>query len=58
MDGSDYINASYINGHNDQPNMYIAAQSPMPNTVTDFWQMIWEQKLTSIIMATDEGENR
>ena len=33
---------------------YIAAQGPMENTVSDFWQMVWEQNVRIIVAATDD----
>lgn len=37
-------------------NRYIAAQGPLPTTCVDFWQMIWEQQSTLVVMLTTEVE--
>lgn len=37
-------------------NRYIAAQGPLPTTCIDFWQMIWEQQSTLVVMLTTEVE--
>ena len=34
-------------------NAYIAAQAPLPNTVNDFWRIIWEFKSKCIVMLCD-----
>ncbi|CAH1129985.1 unnamed protein product [Ceutorhynchus assimilis] len=56
---SDYINANYIDGYQ-RPKAYIATQGPKPNTVKDFWQMIWEEKATHIVMMANviEGNKK
>ncbi|XP_076997608.1 tyrosine-protein phosphatase non-receptor type 3 isoform X3 [Tamandua tetradactyla] len=51
----DYINASYVNMEIPTANLvnkYIAAQGPLPHTCAQFWQVVWDQKLSLIVMLT------
>ncbi|XP_041474903.1 tyrosine-protein phosphatase Lar-like isoform X2 [Lytechinus variegatus] len=51
VEGSDYINASHIDGYR-QRNAYIATQGPLAETTEDFWRMLWEQNSTIIVMLS------
>jgi protein tyrosine phosphatase len=53
--GDDYINANYCDGWRNN-RTYIATQGPIPNTIAHFWEMIWEQRVGTIVMATKEME--
>lgn len=50
----DYINASFVNMlvPSGSLNRYIATQGPLASTCDDFWQMVWEQNCSLIIMVT------
>uniref|UniRef100_A0A3B4URN9 Protein tyrosine phosphatase receptor type Na n=1 Tax=Seriola dumerili TaxID=41447 RepID=A0A3B4URN9_SERDU len=57
----DYINASIIFDHDPRQPAYIATQGPLSHTVADFWQMVWENGCTVIVMMSalvEDGEKQ
>ncbi|XP_056142131.1 tyrosine-protein phosphatase non-receptor type 23 [Lampris incognitus] len=52
----DYINASYV----EELSLYcphlIATQAPLTGTAADFWLMVYEQKVSLVIMLVSEQE--
>ena len=47
----DYINANHVNGFN-QKRGYISCQGPLPKTFDDFWRMVWQEKVRTVVMTT------
>ncbi|XP_052007105.1 FERM and PDZ domain-containing protein 2 isoform X1 [Xyrauchen texanus] len=57
-ENEDYINASYIRMKvGAEEFFYISAQGPLPGTLDNFWQMVWENKSDVIAMMTQEVEH-
>ncbi|XP_063992533.1 tyrosine-protein phosphatase 10D isoform X2 [Diachasmimorpha longicaudata] len=50
-EGSDYINANYVPGHN-SPREFIVTQGPLHSTRDDFWRMVSESNSRAIVMLT------
>ncbi|KFQ37770.1 Receptor-type tyrosine-protein phosphatase kappa, partial [Mesitornis unicolor] len=48
--GNDYINASYVDVV--AQGSPLPRQGPLPGTVVDFWQMVWQEKISVIVMLT------
>ena len=56
IEGSDYINASFVDGYM-MRRAFIATQAPIPDTIPDFWRMIWEQESSTVVMLSKETES-
>ncbi|CEF62116.1 Protein-tyrosine phosphatase, receptor/non-receptor type domain and Protein-tyrosine/Dual specificity phosphatase domain and Protein-tyrosine phosphatase, catalytic domain-containing protein [Strongyloides ratti] len=52
---NDFIHANYMSSSKCSP--FIATQGPLPNTINDFWKMVWQSKAYSIVMICDIIEN-
>lgn len=46
---TDYINAVYIDSFL-MKDAFILTQTPLVNTIADFWQLIYEQNVTTVVM--------
>lgn len=49
---STYINATFIEGY-DNSESFIITQDPMEDTIGDFWRMISEQSISTIVMISE-----
>ncbi|XP_056014348.1 uncharacterized protein LOC125676360 isoform X2 [Ostrea edulis] len=52
---SDYINANFIQNAQGK-RTYIATQGPKTKTITDFWRMVWQERVTIIVCLTNIKE--
>ena len=58
-DINNYINASYITSPFDNKSkLFIATQTPLENTISSFWKMIYNHKIKLIIMLSNLEEEK
>lgn len=48
---TDYINANFVQGYS-HDKKFIATQGPKKETTNDFWRMIYQYKVSAIVMLT------
>ncbi|CAL9695022.1 unnamed protein product [Knipowitschia caucasica] len=56
-ESSKYINASHISGYWGS-RCFIAAQTPLSNTAQDFWLMVHQKKVSTIIMLSTSKQDQ
>ncbi|XP_071844247.1 uncharacterized protein [Apostichopus japonicus] len=53
-----YINASFVKSY-EKKDAFITTQSPLPNTIEDFWRMIYDHKCRTVVMLNQlDGEDK
>ncbi|XP_046858371.1 receptor-type tyrosine-protein phosphatase epsilon-like isoform X2 [Xenia sp. Carnegie-2017] len=56
IENSDYINACFVDGYLGK-NYFIATQTPLKETINDFWRMVCQYKSCTIVMLNQLNEN-
>ncbi|XP_040059976.1 receptor-type tyrosine-protein phosphatase T isoform X18 [Gasterosteus aculeatus] len=51
-ESSNYINAALMDSHK-QPAAFIVTQHPLPNTMADFWRLVFDYNCSSIVMLNE-----
>lgn len=46
------FNAAFVDSHRTR-NHFIVAETPIPSTVADFWQLVYDNEVRSIVMMED-----
>ncbi|XP_077981181.1 receptor-type tyrosine-protein phosphatase F-like isoform X2 [Glandiceps talaboti] len=49
---TDYINASFVDAYT-RKDAFLVTQMPLPDTVVDFWRMVYDHKSYTIVMLND-----
>ncbi len=56
VDGSDYINASWLNGHY-RLQEFVVTQHPDAHTRSEFWRMLWDHNAQTIVLLSALNED-
>ncbi|XP_021332973.1 receptor-type tyrosine-protein phosphatase T isoform X11 [Danio rerio] len=51
-ESSNYINAALMDSHK-QPAAFIVTQHPLPNTMADFWRLVFDYNCSTIVMLNE-----
>ncbi|KAM9800539.1 receptor-type tyrosine-protein phosphatase T isoform 8-T9 [Syngnathus typhle] len=51
-ESSNYINAALMDSHK-QPAAFIVTQHPLPNTMGDFWRLVFDYNCSSVVMLNE-----
>lgn len=51
VEGSDYINASWLSGH-EKLKEFIITQHPTLNVKEDFWRMLWDHNAQTVVLLS------
>ena len=51
VEGSDYINASWLNGHS-KLREFIVTQHPLESHKEDFWRMLWDHNAQTVVLLS------
>nr|XP_012423795.1 PREDICTED: receptor-type tyrosine-protein phosphatase T [Odobenus rosmarus divergens] len=49
---SNYVNATLMDSHK-QPAAFVVTQHPLPNTVADFWRLVFDYNCSSVVMLNE-----
>lgn len=52
----DYINASHIKALSKHAPKFIATQAPAKNTFNDFWTMVWQEQVETMVCLLSEAD--
>ncbi|KAK4304169.1 hypothetical protein Pmani_023889 [Petrolisthes manimaculis] len=55
VEGSDYVNATWFMGHQ-RLREFIVTQHPLPVSILDFWQMVWDHNAQTVVVLTAVDE--